>query len=135
MGAAKLEGGLTLDYAGIEGFRIAGRGGLALIVACQAALMGGPEYARYVGIESLQPVGVFLPGSQAYPGGAPFDPLGFSRDAEAFLDQQVRCHDHPQRSDSSVDKVRRRCAQKRRGGAERDDQCLQRTAIANARHE
>ena len=30
---------------------------------------GGPEYARQVGIRSLEPVGVFLPGTQSYPGG------------------------------------------------------------------
>lgn len=51
--------------------------------------MGGPEYARYVGIKSLQPVGVFLPGTQEYPGGAPFDPAQFSRSPDAFLEQQV----------------------------------------------
>ena len=51
--------------------------------------MGGPEYARYVGIKSLQPVGVFLPGTQEYPGGAPFDPAQFSRSPDAFLTQQV----------------------------------------------
>jgi light-harvesting complex II chlorophyll a/b binding protein 7 len=54
-------------------------------------LMGGPEYARYVGIKSLEPVGVFLPGCPDinYPGGAPFDPLGFSKDAPGYVDQQV----------------------------------------------
>lgn len=51
--------------------------------------MGGPEYARFVGIKSLQPVGVFLPGTQTYPGGAPFDPAEFSRKPDAFLEQQV----------------------------------------------
>lgn len=71
VGAAKLNSDLTLNYAGIEGFRIAGKQGIWLIVACQLALMGGPEYARYVGIKSLQPVGVFLPGRQSYPGAAP----------------------------------------------------------------
>lgn len=51
--------------------------------------MGGPEYARYVGINSLQPVGVFLPGNQIYPGGVPFDPLKYSMSADEFVDQQV----------------------------------------------
>ena len=37
--------------------------------------MGGPEYARLVGIDSLEPVGVPLPGDINYPGGVPFDPL------------------------------------------------------------
>lgn len=60
--------------------------------------MGGPEYARYVGIKSLEPVGVFLPGcpDSNYPGGAPFDPLGYSRaggDADAYVAQQVRAAD------------------------------------------
>ena len=68
VGAAKLQGDITLNYAGIEGFRIAGKQGIWLIGACQLVLMGGPEYARWVGIESLQPVGVFLPGTQSYPG-------------------------------------------------------------------
>lgn len=54
--------------------------------------MGGPEYARYVGIKSLEPVGVFLPGcpDANYPGGGPFDPLGFSRDAPGYVEQQAR---------------------------------------------
>ena len=53
--------------------------------------MGGPEYARYVGIRSLEPVGVFLPGcpDANYPGGAPFDPLGYSNDAAGYVEQQV----------------------------------------------
>lgn len=59
------------------------------LVVLQVALMGGPEYARYVGINSLQPVGVFLPGSQIYPGGVPFDPLNYSSSADEFVDQQV----------------------------------------------
>lgn len=53
--------------------------------------MGGPEYARYVGIKSLEPVGVFLPGcpDSNYPGGTPFDPLGYSADASGYVEQQV----------------------------------------------
>ena len=31
--------------------------------------MGGPEYARFVGIRSLEPVGVYLPGDKNYPVG------------------------------------------------------------------
>lgn len=45
---------------------------------------------RQVGIRSLQPVGVFLPGDQNYPGGTPFDPLGFSQNPDGFVDQAVR---------------------------------------------
>ena len=51
--------------------------------------MGGPEYARYVGIRSLEPVGVYLPGDKNYPGGAPFDPFKFSDDAEGYEWQRV----------------------------------------------
>jgi hypothetical protein len=53
---------------GLQGFKIAGNKGIWIIAACQIPLMAGPEYARYVGIDSLQPVGVFLPGDQVYPG-------------------------------------------------------------------
>lgn len=42
---------------------------------------------RYVGIRSLEPVGVHLPGDQNYPGGGPFDPLGLSGDANGFVEQ------------------------------------------------
>jgi light-harvesting complex II chlorophyll a/b binding protein 7 len=52
----------------MQGFRIAGNKGILLIIACQVFLMGGPEYARFVGIDSLQPVGTFLPGDKDYPG-------------------------------------------------------------------
>ncbi|GBF91914.1 chlorophyll a,b-binding protein [Raphidocelis subcapitata] len=92
VGAAKLSSDLTLNWGGIEGFRIAGKQGIGIIAACQAVLMGGPEYARYVGIKSLEPVGVFLPGcpDANYPGGGPFDPLNFSGDAEGYVEQQVK---------------------------------------------
>ncbi len=89
MGAAKLAGD-TLNWGGIEGFRIAGGQGVAAIACCQLVLMGGPEYARYVGIKSLEPVGIYLPGDINYPGGAPFDPLGLSDDAVAFEQQKVK---------------------------------------------
>lgn len=69
MGAAKLSGD-TINYLGIEGFRVAGKQGISVIVACQLVLMGGPEYARSVGIKALEPVGIFLPGDTNYPGGA-----------------------------------------------------------------
>eukprot|EP00955_Chlamydomonas_euryale_P018982 202408-Chlamydomonas_euryale.AAC.5 len=46
-----------------------------------------PHASRYVGIRSLEPVGVHLPGESNYPGGAPFDPLGFSKDAPGFVEQ------------------------------------------------
>eukprot|EP00192_Tetraselmis_astigmatica_P012037 CAMPEP_0117671690 /NCGR_PEP_ID=MMETSP0804-20121206/13481_1 /TAXON_ID=1074897 /ORGANISM="Tetraselmis astigmatica, Strain CCMP880" /LENGTH=387 /DNA_ID=CAMNT_0005480193 /DNA_START=40 /DNA_END=1203 /DNA_ORIENTATION=- len=90
VGAAKLSGDITINYAGIEGFRIAGKQGLAVIALCQIVLMGGPEYARYVGIKSLEPVGVFLPGEKNYPGGQPFDPLEYSKDADGFVEQTVK---------------------------------------------
>jgi hypothetical protein len=106
VGAAKLSSDLTLNWGGIEGFRIAGKQGIGIIAACQvlggdavggagcavrgagwgrsgcgrsclmqagsqglgakprprattvlhplppkAVLMGGPEYAHYVGIK------------------------------------------------------------------------------------
>lgn len=89
VGAAKLNSDLTLNYAGIEGFRIAGKQGIWAIVACQLALMGGPEYARYVGIKSLEPVGVFLPGDENYPGSALFDPFNLSDDPDRLAEQAV----------------------------------------------
>lgn len=70
VGAAKLSGD-TINYLGIEGLRVAGKQGIGVIAACQLVLMGGPEYARSVGIKGLEPVGIFLPGDANYPGGAP----------------------------------------------------------------
>jgi len=90
VGAAKLKEDVTLNWGGIEGFRIAGKQGIGLIVACQLALMGGPEYARYVGIKALEPVGVYLPGTLNYPGGAPFDPMGLSKQADRFPEDCVK---------------------------------------------
>lgn len=50
----------------------------------------GPEYARYCGIEALEPLGIYLPGDINYPGGALFDPLSLSKDPEAFEDLKVK---------------------------------------------
>ena len=81
--------GIDVNYLGIEGFHIAGASGVIGIAFCQAVLMGGPEYARYVGIESLEPVGVYLPGDTNYPGGGPFDPFNLSADAERDVELRV----------------------------------------------
>ena len=81
--------GIDVNYLGIEGFHIAGASGIIGIAFCQAVLMGGPEYARYVGIESLEPVGVYLPGDTNYPGGGPFDPFNLSADAERDVELRV----------------------------------------------
>ncbi|CAL5065095.1 unnamed protein product [Urochloa decumbens] len=89
VGYAKLQGD-TLDYLGIPGFRIAGGQGVIVIAICQALLMVGPEYARYCGIEALEPLGIYLPGDINYPGGALFDPLGLSKDPVAFEELKVK---------------------------------------------
>ena len=81
--------GIDVNYLGIDGFHIAGASGILGIAFCQAVLMGGPEYARYVGIESLEPVGVYLPGDTNYPGGGPFDPFKLSADAERDVELRV----------------------------------------------
>jgi len=88
VGAAKASGE-TLAYAGLGGFVIAGKQGVAVIALCQAVLMGGPEYARYVGIRSLEPVGVYLPGDNCWPGGAPFDPFKLADDPAFYEVQRV----------------------------------------------
>ena len=90
VGYSVLHDGVDINYAGLQGFRIAGDKGLAAIAACQLVLMGGPEYARRVGIESLEPVGIFLPGCVNYPGGQLFDPLNLARDPAYFTEQQVK---------------------------------------------
>ena len=42
--------------------------------------MGGPEYARSVGIKALEPLGIYLPGQDInYPGSVLFDPLNLSK--------------------------------------------------------
>ncbi|XP_054818839.1 chlorophyll a-b binding protein 7, chloroplastic isoform X2 [Prosopis cineraria] len=50
----------------------------------------GPEYARYCGIEALEPLGIYLPGDINYPGGGLFDPLNLSKDPEAFEELKVK---------------------------------------------
>ncbi|KAL1833182.1 hypothetical protein ACET3Z_002833 [Daucus carota] len=89
VGYSKLQGE-TLDYLGIPGFHLAGSQGVIVIAICQAILMVGPEYARYCGIEALEPLGIYLPGDINYPGGALFDPLGLSRDPLAFEELKVK---------------------------------------------
>ncbi|MQM22102.1 hypothetical protein Taro_055150 [Colocasia esculenta] len=85
-----VEPGDTLDYLGIPGLHIAGSQGVLVIAICQALLMVGPEYARYCGIEALEPLGIYLPGDINYPGGRLFDPLGLSRDPVAFEELKVK---------------------------------------------
>ncbi|XP_068652815.1 chlorophyll a-b binding protein 7, chloroplastic [Aristolochia californica] len=89
VGYAKLQGD-TLDYLGIPGLHIAGSQGVLVIAICQALLMVGPEYARYCGIEALEPLGIYLPGDINYPGGLLFDPLGLSKDPKAFEELKVK---------------------------------------------
>ncbi|XP_061989060.1 chlorophyll a-b binding protein 7, chloroplastic isoform X2 [Rosa rugosa] len=50
----------------------------------------GPEYARYCGIEALEPLGIYLPGDINYPGGELFDPLNLSKDPVAFEELKVK---------------------------------------------
>ncbi|TXG48075.1 hypothetical protein EZV62_027369 [Acer yangbiense] len=83
-------GGETLEYLGIPGLHLAGSQGVIVIAICQALLMVGPEYARYCGIEALEPLGIFLPGDINYPGGALFDPLKLSKDPVSFEDLKVK---------------------------------------------
>jgi len=54
------------------------------------AIQVGPEYARYCGIEALEPLGIYLPGDINYPGGTLFDPLNLSEDPVAFEDLKVK---------------------------------------------
>ncbi|XP_058073338.1 chlorophyll a-b binding protein 7, chloroplastic [Magnolia sinica] len=89
VGYAKLKGD-TLDYLGIPGLHIAGSQGVIVIAICQALLMVGPEYARYCGIEALEPLGIYLPGDINYPGGLLFDPLGLSKNPVEFEDLKVK---------------------------------------------
>lgn len=52
--------------------------------------MFGPEYARYCGIEALEPLGIYLPGDKNYPGSWLFDPLNLASDPERFEIMRVR---------------------------------------------
>jgi light-harvesting complex II chlorophyll a/b binding protein 7 len=88
VGRAKLAGE-DLNYFGVPGLRIAGGQGVAAIAAAQALLMSGPEAARAAGPGGLEPVGIFLPGDQNYPGGALFDPLGLAADPDAAVRLRV----------------------------------------------
>ncbi|KAK9164827.1 hypothetical protein Scep_000018 [Stephania cephalantha] len=89
VGYAKLKGD-TLDYLSIPGLHIAGSQGVLVIAICQVLLMVGPEYARYCGIEALEPLGIYLPGDINYPGGVLFDPLGLSKDPVGFEELKVK---------------------------------------------
>ncbi|XVE61152.1 hypothetical protein DITRI_Ditri06bG0016900 [Diplodiscus trichospermus] len=89
VGYSKLQGE-TLDYLGIPGLHLAGGQGVIVIAICQALLMVGPEYARYCGIEALEPLGIYLPGDINYPGGVLFDPLNLSKDPAAFEELKVK---------------------------------------------
>lgn len=89
VGYSKLKGE-TLDYLGIPGLHLAGSQGVIVIAICQVLLMVGPEYARYCGIEALEPLGIFLPGDINYPGGFLFDPLKLSTDPVAFEELKVK---------------------------------------------
>ncbi|KAK8563367.1 hypothetical protein V6N13_007684 [Hibiscus sabdariffa] len=89
VGYSKLQGE-TLDYLGIPGLHLAGGQGVIVIAICQGLLMVGPEYARYCGIEALEPLGIYLPGDINYPGGVLFDPLKLSSDPAAFEELKVK---------------------------------------------
>ncbi|CAN1230223.1 Chlorophyll a-b binding protein 7, chloroplastic [Linum grandiflorum] len=89
VGYAKLQGD-TLDYLGIPGLHLAGSQGIIVIALCQVLLMVGPEYARYCGIEALEPLGIYLPGDENYPGGTLFDPLNLAEEPAAFEELKVK---------------------------------------------
>ncbi|GAB4837615.1 Chlorophyll a-b binding protein 7, chloroplastic [Ancistrocladus abbreviatus] len=89
VGYSKLKAN-TLDYLGISGLHLAGGQGVIVIAICQVLLMVGPEYARYCGIEALEPLGIYLPGDINYPGGILFDPLNLSKDTVAFEELKVK---------------------------------------------
>eukprot|EP00890_Picochlorum_soloecismus_P003475 jgi/Picsp_1/4128/NSC_01637-R1_chlorophyll a b-binding protein len=90
VGAYKLQSGEPLNYFGIEGLRVAGGQGIAIIACCQILLMFGPEYARACGIQALEPLGIFLPGDKNYPGGWLFDPLNLSSDPKIYEAMRIR---------------------------------------------
>ena len=89
MGYYKLTSGEDLNYFGVEGLHVAGNQGIVIIAVAQALLMFGPEYARSCGIEALEPLGIFLPGDNVFPGGALFDPLGLADDPVTFERNRV----------------------------------------------
>ncbi|KAL8109965.1 hypothetical protein AgCh_025899 [Apium graveolens] len=60
------------------------------VIVEDVTIQVGPEYARYCGIEALEPLGIYLPGDINYPGGGLFDPLGLSRDPLAFEELKVK---------------------------------------------
>ncbi|KAL2895163.1 Chlorophyll a-b binding protein 7 chloroplastic [Bienertia sinuspersici] len=111
--SSSLVKGETLDYLGIPGLHLAGSQGVIVIAICQIFLMVaslslfciifffficdvtssmkvGPEYARYCGVEALEPLGIFLPGDINYPGGVLFDPLNLSKDPAVFEELKVK---------------------------------------------
>lgn len=51
--------------------------------------MSGPELARSTGIDSLEPLGLYLPGDSNYPGGLLFDPLKLSEDPVRYERNRV----------------------------------------------
>ncbi|KAF7141419.1 hypothetical protein RHSIM_Rhsim06G0001500 [Rhododendron simsii] len=61
-----------------------------IIVRRHGIKIVGPEYARYCGIEALEPLGIYLPGDVNYPGGALFDPLNLAKDPVAFEELKVK---------------------------------------------
>lgn len=89
VGAAKAAGE-DLNYLGVGGLRIAGGQGIFIIAVCQVLLMYGPEYARSCGINSLEPLGVYLPGDKNYPGGWAFDPFNFATDPAKAEELKVK---------------------------------------------
>ncbi|KAK2988169.1 hypothetical protein RJ640_020651 [Escallonia rubra] len=89
VGYSKLQGD-TLDCLGIPWLHLAGRQGVFVIAIYQVLLIVGPEYARYCGIEALEPLGIYLPGDINYPGGTLFDPLNLSNDPVAFEELKVK---------------------------------------------
>lgn len=88
VGAAKLRGD-DLDYGGVPGLRIAGGQGVAVIALTQALLMSGPELARSTGPAALEPLGIFLPGDQNWPGGRVFDLAGLAANPDAAVRLRV----------------------------------------------
>lgn len=61
-----------------------------LCVCVISFLKVGPEYARYCGIEALEPLGIYLPGDINYPGGTLFDPLNLSGNPATFEELKVK---------------------------------------------